>query len=393
MPDDRVIQPIVPESFRERPYARQHYAAIARWAAGHHPFYRRRCAGAAPEFPVLSRREVMEENELLLNGFPETGRTSGSIAMPVRVSWSAERTRMDHEDNRHHVEWMGGQLPDIRILSLVSHSANERTIDILTPVEGQLEFIFKRRREAVASALVTYPSNLVAICQHALEHGLDLSFMKRIVCLSEVYEPWMEELAAQVFPNAARSATYSSVEFGLIALRCPHRPENYHIAAHKLGVEILDGEGRPCREGEAGQVVVTDYWNRRSTLIRYALGDIAAPATCGCGKINTPAMTAVAGRVRDTLKDARGRPVQFAGLSSMFRDSPEIRQFQVVQPAIGHFRVRYVARGDAPPGKFFERVRQTFDQAFGGSPRIDFERCDEIERAAGGKFHISICLA
>jgi len=92
-------------------------------------------------------------------------------------------------------------------------------------------------------------------------------------------------------------------------------------------VESLDGEGRPCREGEPGQVVVTDYWNRRSTLVRYALGDLAAPVTCGCGRIPAPAMTNVIGKVRGVLKDAAGRPVMFNGLSPMFRDSPEVRQF------------------------------------------------------------------
>jgi phenylacetate-CoA ligase len=300
---------------------------------------------------------------------------------------------MDHDDNRAYMRWLGGRLPDIRIVSLSVHAANERSLDILATPQAQVEFIARRRREAGACSLVTYPSNLELLCQHVLEQGIDMSFMRRIVCLSEVYEPWLDGLVAQAFPNAARAVTYSSVEFGVIALRCPHQPENYHIAAHKLGVEFLDGDGRPCREGEPGQVVVTDYWNRRSTLVRYALGDLAAPTTCGCGRITTPAMTSVAGKVRGALKDARGRAVLFSGLSPLFRDSPEIRQFQVVQPAIGHFRVRYVARGDAPPGAFFERVRHKFDQAFGGCPRIDFERCDEIERAAGGKFHISICLA
>jgi len=388
-----MIRPVIPESFREREYARRHYEAIAGWAAEHHPFYRRRYAGKAPEFAVLTRREVMEDNELLLNGFQETARTSGSIATPVRVSWSKDRSQMDSDDNRNYAGWLGGQFPDIQIVAMASHSPSPRRIDILVPVEQQVEFIERRRREAGARTLVTYPSNLEALCRHVIEQGLDMSFMRRIVCMSEVYEDWLDALAAQAFPNAARCVTYSSVELGMIAARCPHQPEYYHIAAHKLGVEFLDEEGRPCREGERGEVVVTDYWNRRSTLIRYALGDVAAPATCSCGKINTPAMTGVAGRVRDALKDARGRAVQFAGLSSLFRDSPEIRQFQVVQPALGHFVVRYVPRGDAVLEPFFERVRAQFTQVFEGPARIEFEACGEIARTAGGKFRISICEA
>jgi len=388
-----MIRPVVPESFRERPYARRHYETIAAWAAQHHPFYRRMAASNTPEFPVLTRRDVQDDNELLLNGFPETARTSGSIATPVRVSWSKERLRMDDDDTRAYLRWLGGRLPDIRIIAAALHEAGAGTLDIATPLPEQFDFIQRRQREAGACALVTYPSNLELLCRHVLEQGLDMSFMRRIVCLSEVYEPWLDELAAQAFPNAARSVTYSAVEVGAIAFRCPHRPEYYHVAAHKLGVEFLDEEGRPCREGEPGQVVVTDYWNRRSTFIRYALGDIAAPATCGCGRIATPAMAGIAGKVRGALKDAAGRPVLFSGLSPLFRDSPEIRQFQVVQPALGHFVIRYVPRADAPLEPFFERVRLRFAQVFGGTPRVDFEPHGQIARSAGGKFHASICQA
>ena len=158
-------------------------------------------------------------------------------------------------------------------------------------------------------------------------------------------------------------------------------------------MEFLDEEGRPCREGETGQVVVTDYFNRRSTLIRYALGDLASPTSCDCGKIGLPAMTNVIGKVRGMLKDHAGKPVLFSGLSPMFRDSPEIRQFQVVQPALGQFVVRYVPRAGAMLEPFFERVRVRFAQEFGGAPQVRFEAHEEIARSAGGKFHGSICQA
>jgi phenylacetate-coenzyme A ligase PaaK-like adenylate-forming protein len=385
-----VNRPVVPESFRERPFARRRFEEISSWAAGNHPFYSSRVSGQAPEFGILARSEVQEQNELLLNGFPETAHTSGSTAMPVRVSWSPQRVRQDRIDNAEYVAWLGGPLPDARLVAMHSRAVNENTLDITRPVDEQVEFILRRHRQSRACSLVTYPSNLECLCRHVLETGRDMGFMRRLVCLSEVYEPWLDELAASAFPNAVRSVTYSSVEFGLIAARCPHRPDNYHIMAHKLGVEFLDADGRPCREGETGQVVITDYLNRRSTLIRYALGDLAAPATCDCGQIHLPAMTNVIGKVRSVLKDSQGRPVLFSALTSTFRDSAEIRQFQVVQSAIGRFIVRYVPRAGIALDSFFERVRCRFDEVFGGAPRIDFESCEEIARSAGGKFHHSI---
>jgi phenylacetate-CoA ligase len=382
---------VIPESFRDRPFARRRYAAIAGWAADHHPFYMRRISGEAPEFAVLTRREVQDDNDLLLNGAPETARTSGSIATPVRISWSRQRAKQDMADHAEYLRWMGGRLPDIRLVAPSSQAFGPNTLDISRPIAEQVEFILRRQREEGGCSLVTYPSNLEYLCRHVIENGIDMRFMRRLVCLSEVYEPWLDALAAEAFPNAMRSVNYSSVELGLIAASCPHRPDNYHIMAHKLGVEFLDAEGRPCREGETGQVVVTDYVNRRSTLIRYALGDLASPVTCGCGKIGLPAMTNVIGKVRGMLKDWQGRPVLFSGLSPIFRDSPEVRQFQVVQPALGHFVVRYVPRAGLPLDPFFERVRVRFLDVVGGEPRIDFDAFEEIPRSAGGKFHGSIC--
>ena len=196
------------------------------------------------------------------------------------------------------VGWLGGPLPNMRIVSLASHEGNAKTLDVSTPIPGQVDFILRRHSIDGACALVTYPTNLEMLCRYVLENDIDLSFMRRVICMSEMYEPYHDELISKAFPNAVASCTYSSVEAGLIAARCPHRPANYHIMAHKLGVEILDEQGRPCSDGELGQVVVTDYSNRRSTLIRYALGDLAAPTVCDCGQIPLPAITRLIGKVR-----------------------------------------------------------------------------------------------
>ncbi len=388
-----MIELSIPETFQSRPYARAHYARIARWALAHHPFYRQLVTDPGKPFPILTRSIVQAANAILLNGHAATGKTSGSTSTPVEISWSPQRTRLEAQDTALFVGWLGGPLPNMRIVSLASHKGNPKTLDVSTAIPEQIEFILRRHRIDGACALVTYPTNLEMLCHHVLENDLDFSFMRRITCMSEMYESYHDELVAKAFPNAVASCTYSSVEAGLIAARCPHRPANYHIMAHKLGVEILDEQGRPCSDGELGQVVVTDYSNRRSTLIRYALGDLAAPTVCDCGKIQLPALTRLIGKVRGVLKDSAGRPVMFTDLSVLFRDSPEISQFQVVQPALGRFVIRYVPRGQADMEPFLARVEARFLSDFGAATSLSFEPMAEIPRSAGGKFHGAICLA
>jgi hypothetical protein len=382
----------IPESFQQRPYARTHFSRIARWALARHPFYQELMTDPGQEFPILTRAQVQGANALLLNGHPPTARTSGSTATPVEVSWSDQRARLEQQDTRQFVEWLGGPLPNMKIVSLAAHAKDDKTIDVAEPIPAQVEFMLRRNRTDGACSLITYPTNLEMLCRYVIDNRIDMSFLRRCTCLSEVYEPYHDELLGKAFPNAIASCTYSSVEAGMIAARCPHRPHNYHIMAHKVGVEFLNGEGRPCRDGEVGQVVVTDYSNRRSTLIRYALGDLAAPTACDCGKIPLPAMTQVIGKVRGVLKDPAGRAVIFTSLSPMFRDSPEIRQFQVVQPALDQFVIRYVPRDQAELAPFLARVTDRFRTEFGATARIEFESMAEIPRSAGGKFHGAICL-
>ena len=155
-----MIVPEIPESFRARPYAREHYGAIARWAATEHPFYRKRVSGERPDFPVIGRLDVQEDNELLLNGHPVTGRTSGSTSMPVQVSWSRERAALDKRDTARFVRWLGGPLPNARIVSLAAHAKNEATMDVTSPIDEQVRFILHRQRTVGACSLVEYDESL-----------------------------------------------------------------------------------------------------------------------------------------------------------------------------------------------------------------------------------------
>ncbi|MFT3806982.1 hypothetical protein [Arenimonas sp.] len=385
------FQIAIPEWYVDRPFARGQYEAIARWAAIEHPFYRKHAPDPSLVFPVLTRAVVQADNELLLNGHPETERTSGATSTPVRVSWSPQRARREKLDAARMLGWLGGSMPVLRIVSTQVHAPSERTFDISRPVEEQLEFIRERHAIDGTSSIVTYPTNLELLCRHIIAQDLDFSFVRRVTCLSEVFEPEHDRLIGQAFPNAYANVTYSSVEVGLIAARCPHRPDNYHVMADKLGVEILDEDDRPCAPGELGRVVVTDYRNRWSTLIRYAQGDLAAPVKCDCGRIPLPAITNIVGKVQGVFRTREGRRIIFTYFSPTFRDSPEIGQYQVVQESLDRFTVRCVPRAGADLAPFKARIQAKFEAEFGQGIRIAYETMEHIPRGPGGKFLVAIC--
>jgi phenylacetate-CoA ligase len=381
----------IPDSFRDRPFARARFSAIVQWAQQNHPFYRKFHPDIRQPLPILRRSDVQQYNDLLLNGHPVTGHTSGSTSMPIKVSWHRRRNQLEREDSARLVQWYGGRLTPMKIVALATHRADDGTLEVDSPLPVQWDFIRAQHETRGADSLVSYPTNLERLCHYAIDNALSLPFIKRVTAMSETYDAHMDGLLQQAFPEAVPVVTYSSVECGCIAIRCPHNPDNYHIMAHKLGVEILDENGQPCPPGALGQVVITDYFNRQSTLIRYALGDLAETTACGCGRIGLPAMTRIAGKMRGLLRRADGSQMLFTSLSSTFRDSPEIRQFQVIQPALQRFTVNAVRRDGVDAAPFEARIRQRFIDEFGADAELAFNYMDSIPRSPGGKYFAALC--
>ena len=75
----------IPEYFKDRPYTIEHFSKIVAWASTQHPFYQKHIPNPKKEVPILQRQTIQDDNDLLINGHEETGRTSGSTGMPRPV--------------------------------------------------------------------------------------------------------------------------------------------------------------------------------------------------------------------------------------------------------------------------------------------------------------------
>ncbi len=372
--------------FADRPYAAGRFARIVAISRENNPFYARWIEDP-DRVPVLDRRTYCENNDEILNGHAVNDRTSGSTGVPVRVAVSPDLARARARDTALLVGWLGGRLPVVRLIYVGHNRPAENTLDIGVPIDEQIDFILMRHRVARAVAVTTYPTNAELLVRRAHERGVDLGFIRRVGLYGESVEPHHISLIRSVFPNANVWSTYSSVEFGLIAARCPYEPRYHHVMAHRLGVELLDDRDVPVGRGERGRVVITDYLNTWSPFIRYELGDYADAGICPCGRIPLPSIGEVYGKIRGALLHRDGRRVVFADLSVRLRDIPAMRQYQVVQHDVEGFTVRVVS---AVP--IDADVRSAFAAHFGYVPaQVNIEYVDEIPRGPGGKFHASIC--
>lgn len=380
---------VIPKTFVNLPYAKKQFRAIVTWAKSNHPFYQHWLSTEDGQVPILNRLDVLDNNKILLNGHPVTATTSGSTGIPVKVSWSEFRSNIEQQVSDRFVSWLGGRLTVTRIIHLDQPSNG--CLDVKTSVDQQLKMIFDRYHQHKAVAITTYPSNAERLCREIINKELDMSYIQRFGVFAEVFEPYQEALIQQAFPNAQIWSTYSAMEFGIIAGRCPYFPQYHHLFSGKLGIEILNNNDEPCEMGQVGRIVITDYFNQNAPLIRYDIGDLGAWGKCPCGKISFPALSQVLGKIRGTLLHKNGERIPFTELSVAIRDIPGIRQYQVVQQGIEDFDVRIVLPSATVTTHLKDAVKKAFHAHFGYTPKINIIKETAIERSDNGKFYASIC--
>jgi phenylacetate-CoA ligase len=334
---------------------------------------------------VLTRRTLQEYNDEILNGHEVTQRTSGSTGTPVRIHMTAGRRQRNEYAVKMFLQHLGAPLQRMRIIDTSGQKTRD-TMSVMSPVDEQLEALLEGHKSRNLCAIITYPNNATILSQTILERQLDFGFILRLGLMSESIDPAQRRMFQQAFPNAKIWSNYSSVEFNLISFECPYFPEYHHASTDKLAIEILNDHDQHCAYGEIGRVVITDYFNYEMPLIRYEIGDLAAYASCPCGKISLPALSNILGKVRGCLKQRDGTLIPYIGLSVAMRDLPGLIQFQVIQEELEKFTVKIAARN-----KLDAEINAVFLKEFGYAPDIIVDYVDSIPRDPSGKFFGTIC--
>jgi phenylacetate-CoA ligase len=383
--------------------------ALLRHAIKRVPYYK----DALPEaLPILTRSQLQENRAALANpALPRehlpvgTLRSSGSTGSPVEVKVSRIASQMRRALYLREHFWHGR---DLRLSAAVIRnfrdgsalpphgkrnagwghgyaSGPSMALSIRATVDEQLAWL-QRVKPAYLS---TFPTNLRALAQAALERGLRLPGLRQVCTYAESPPPGLAALARAAF-DCSVADIYSSEETGPIAFQCPEH-EHYHVQSENLIVEVLDASGRACAPGEIGRVVITDLHNFAMPLIRYEIGDHAEPGPpCACGR-GLPVLKRVLGRTRNMLRMAGGR-LRWPSLPSgddLGRIAP-VRQFQLVQKSLERLELHLVV-ARALSAAEEERVRSAFLKDLGGGFALTLAYPEAIARTAGGKYEDFRC--
>jgi phenylacetate-CoA ligase len=232
--------------------------------------------------------------------------------------------------------------------------------------------------------LTSYSSPLEVFANYCREHGVHIPSLKGIICSAEQLFDYQRELFAEVFGVPVFNR-YGSREFGAVAQECGEHV-GLHVNAERVLVEILDNDDRPCKPGEIGEIVITDFNNYAFPFVRYRTGDLAAwaAAPCPCGR-SLPLLTELSGRVFDVIVTPAGKKIggTFWTITAK-RVSKRIRQIQVIQDSIEAIEICLVVEG----GEFEDAERAALRAAIAEEApdlKVSFSIHDRLELTSSGK--------
>ncbi|MCC6917545.1 hypothetical protein [Nitrosomonas sp.] len=376
-------------------------------ARRHCAFYRERLPNGLAnwhDIPLLTRTDLQTHADAIraatyprAHGKTFDIATGGSTAEPVTVRrtaltqlfWQAATLR----DHLWHRRDLSATMAIIRQFPQpVDSTKPERWGGILRsgpawhlPISTDVQVQSRWLQGVNPDILLTYPANLDALLTHMRHEAVTLPRLREVRTISGAVTPALREQCQQVL-GMPLTDLYSAQEIGVIALQCPDSGL-LHVQSEHLLVEMLNKMGQPCREGEIGQVVVTDLHNFAMPLIRYALHDWAevGPA-CSCGR-GLPTLRRVMGRTRNMAMNPEGKlfwPV--LDTKRMLNAIPQIRQYQFEQTAADAITARLVC-APAPSSEQLQKLQATLDQMLGHAYRWAWElREIPLPLLASGKF-------
>ena len=378
-------------------------------AAAKMPFYARRFGRDTPgardfaQLPILRRRDIAELNrsvreqhrgEKLLTDW-----SSGSTGMPMEFIFDAGHQQGRFAARARYLRENGwnplGRTAWLVRLNFMTDTSDDsklaghrlfkigNSLPNIDAFDEQFEWLIKCNPRYIYS----FPSNLEGILPFFEEQRVRLPTLRQIFTGAEVLDDTLRE-RVETTMGARIADNYGSTE-AFLAWQCPRG--SYHVNAEHVRIEIVGDDDAPVAAGVMGRVLATTLENQVMPLIRYEIGDYAVAASvsrCDCGR-TLPMIGRVLGRGLNLFRASDGRLISPWPLVEPLKARPELRQFQLVQTALGSFLVRFT-KAAAFEGEARSSVQSEFSRILGVPVSIDFQEVNEIQRSRAGKFMVAL---
>ena len=227
---------------------------------------------------------------------------------------------------------------------------------------------------------------LTAMCSIWETEGYTLH-LKHIKNVGETLHPSLRERVKKI-TGVDIQDVYSSSEVGLVSIECPGTGLQ-HTMEETLLVEVLNEAEEQCQPGELGRVVITDFYNTISPMIRYDIGDYAEVGhACTCGR-NHRTLKQIVGRERGLFRRANGD--RFWPTAGQYDAEKvlKVNQWQIIQHSLEDIEYKLVT--DQPlTEEQHSKLLEIFKKTLG----FDCVRITQYREQlpTDGKYEESICL-
>ncbi len=248
----------------------------------------------------------------------------------------------------------GGQSTMQRLQAIINYQA---TVLICTPT-----YALHMATEAKAAGIDLASGSKIRITIHAGEPGASIPSTRK-----RIEEAW----GAQCYDHPG------ATEVGAFGFECLARPGGIHINEREFIAEVIDPETEePVKEGEQGELIMTNLGRFGSPVIRYRTGDLVQPSLkpCPCGRPFLLLEGGVLGRADDMII-IRGVNVFPSAIENVMREFPEIEEFRIdtyLREELRELKLTLEPTSDCESVQALEeRVVRRFRERLGLRPEVE----------------------
>jgi phenylacetate-CoA ligase len=149
-------------------------------------------------------------------------------------------------------------------------------------------------------------------------------------------------------------------------------------------LEVVDEQGRPTGPGESGRILATSTICGGTPFLRYEIGDRGSWQPGGADASGIRRLGSLDGRTAGLLRLPGGRTLQGIFWNHLFKEYPEVRQFQVRRDRPDHLTILLTGAGLFAPDRG-SALREVLTAALGPGMRFDLEWRAALPRTTQGK--------
>ena len=253
---------------------------------------------------------------------------------------------------------------------------------------GNPELQFDTIKRISPTALITVPSFIIKLIDYAEKNNIDLSktTIKKAVCIGEPIRDKnfeLNTLGKQIKQkwDIQLYSTYASTEMGTAFTECSAGRGGHHHP-EMIIVELLDDNNNQVKEGELGEVTITNIGVEGMPLLRFKTGDICSFHTdpCECGR-NTMRLGPVVGRKQQMIK-YKGTTLYPQALYDILNEIPDVKNYiiEVSTNNIGTDNLLINIGSKNKSANFVKKIKDCFRAKIRVAPEINIMDIKEIEK-------------